>query len=111
MRRKIDLVDDEQIGPGDAGAAFRRNLVACRNIDDVNRYVRKLRGKSSGEIIAARLDQDQVELGKLRAHVRDRGEVHRSVLADRGVRAAAGLDTGDTMRRRRTGAHEKLRIP
>ena len=35
MRRKIDLVDDEQIRPGDARAAFGGNLVACRDVDQI----------------------------------------------------------------------------
>jgi hypothetical protein len=32
-----------------------------------------------------------------RAQLGDRGEVDRGVLADRGVRAAAGLDAGDAL--------------
>jgi hypothetical protein len=55
-----------------------------------------------GEIVAAGFDQHQVEIGKFGAHVGDRGEVHRGVLADRGMRAAAGLDAGDTIGRQRS---------
>ena len=39
-----------------------------------------------------------------------RGEVHRGVLADRGVRAAAGLDADDALGRQRLGAHQDLRV-
>src|SRR5215472_15504658 len=30
--RKVDLVDDQQVGTGDAGAALGRDLVAGRNV-------------------------------------------------------------------------------
>ena len=50
-----------------------------------------------------RADQHQIELGEFLAHLGDRGEVDRGVLADRGVRAAAGLDTGNALGRKRAG--------
>src|SRR5262245_51678382 len=37
-------------------------------------------------------------------------EVHRRVLADRGVRAAAGLDADDAIRRQRLAAHEEFHV-
>ncbi len=111
MRGEVDLVDDQQVGPGDPGAALRRDLVPRGDIDHVDREIGELGRKRRGEIVAAGFDQDQVEAGKLRAHLRDRGEVGRSVLADRRVRAAAGLDAGDAVRRQRAGAHEIFGIP
>src|SRR3954453_4695338 len=57
MGRQVDLVDDKEVGPGDAGAALRRDLVAGRHVDDVNGDVGELRGKSGSEIITAGFDQ------------------------------------------------------
>jgi hypothetical protein len=37
MGRKVDLVDDEEIGPDDAGAALGRNLVAGGNASFLTR--------------------------------------------------------------------------
>ena len=111
MRREIDLVDDEQVGTGDARPALRRDLVAGRDVDDVDRHVGELRREGRGEVVAAGFDQHQIELGKLRSHLGDRGEVDRGVLADRGVRTAAGLDAGDALGRQRAGAHQILGVP
>src|SRR6185312_4678263 len=38
-------------------------------------------------------------------------EIHRGVLADRGMRTAARLDAGDTIRRQRARAHQELGVP
>src|SRR5215475_11081337 len=39
QRCQIGLVDDQQIGTSDTGAALSRDFVARRNIDDVDRQV------------------------------------------------------------------------
>src|SRR5215469_17703316 len=62
LRSEIDFVDDEKIGAGDPGAAFARDLVAGSDVDDIDRQIGELRGEGRGEVVAARLDQDQVEL-------------------------------------------------
>src|SRR5439155_13919578 len=36
MGRKIDLVDDQKVGPGDARAALGRDLVARSHVDDID---------------------------------------------------------------------------
>src|SRR4029079_9020493 len=91
MRRQIGLVDDQEIRPRDAGAALGGNLVAGGDVDHVDGQIGKLRRKGGGEVVAAGLDQHQVEVGKFSAHVGNSSKVDRGVLADRGVRAAAGL--------------------
>ena len=45
-----------------------------------------------------------VEVGEARLHLGDRREVDRGVLADRRVRAAAGLDADDAFLRQRLAA-------
>ena len=42
--------------------------------------------------------------------VGDRGEIDRGILADRGVRASAGLDAEDALRRQRAGADQELGV-
>src|SRR5216683_3260603 len=56
------------------------------------------------------LARDLVEPGEALAHLGHRGKVDRGVLADRRVRAAAGLDAGDALRRERARAYQELRI-
>ena len=109
--REIDLVDDQEIGARDAGPALRRNLVAGRDVDDIDREIGKLRRECRGQIVAAGFDQHQIEIGKFLSHVGDRGEIDRGILADRGVRTAAGLDAGDALGRERAGAHQIFGVP
>jgi len=92
MRCEIDLVDHQEIRARDAGTTLPRNLVAGGDVDHVDRQVRKLGREGRGQIVAAGLDQHEIERGEFLPHVGDRGEIDRGVLADRGVRTAAGLD-------------------
>src|ERR1043166_9265091 len=81
--RQIRFVDDEQVGLGDAGAAFARNLITAGNINDVGAEV-------GGKIIAARLDEKQVGL-KTAMEFLQGDQVCGDVFTDGGVRASAGL--------------------
>lgn len=64
MRGEIDLVDDQQIRARDAGAALARDLLSLRDVDDVYGDVGKLGGEGCREIVAAGLDEDEVEPGE-----------------------------------------------
>src|SRR5204863_2990872 len=50
--REIGLVDDQEVGAGDAWAALARDLVARRDIDDVDRQIGELGREGGGEIVA-----------------------------------------------------------
>jgi len=109
QRGEVDLVDHEQIGLRDAGAALARHLVAVRDVDDIDRIVGELAAVLRGEVVAAALD-DQ-ELGGDGLHqVVEREQVRRDVLADRGVRAAAGLDGADPGERQGLVPGEELGV-
>src|SRR5205085_677783 len=110
QRREIGFVDDEEVGAGDARSAFTRDLVAGGDVDDVDRQIGKLGGEGGGEVVAARLDQDQVEIRKKTVHFRYGGEIYRGVLADRGVGATAGLDPADPLGRQCAAAGEEFGI-
>ena len=60
-RRQIDLVDDQQIGLGDARAALARDLLAGCDVDDVEREVGELGRKGRGEVVTAGFDEDQLD--------------------------------------------------
>ena len=110
-RSEVGLVDHQQVRPGDARPALARDLVAGRHVDDVDGEVRQLRREGRREVVATRFDEDQVEVGELRVHLVDGGEVDRGVLADRGVRTAAGLDAEhDAFRLQRAGAGKEFRV-
>ena len=70
----------------------------------------KLRAERGREIVAAALDEDQIEIGKARDQPRDRLEIDRSILADRGMRTAAGFHADDALGGERFVAHQELRI-
>ena len=62
--RKVGLVDHQQIGPQDAEPALARNIVAAGRIDDEQPIVDELEREGRGEIVAAGLDQHDIELRK-----------------------------------------------
>jgi hypothetical protein len=55
--------------------------------------------------------QHQIERGEFLPHVGARREIGRRILADRGMRAAAGFDAGDAIRNERAGTHQIFRVP
>src|SRR5271166_3558795 len=50
VRGEVDLVDDEQVRAGDAGAAFARDFFAARDVDDIDGEISELRRERGGEI-------------------------------------------------------------
>src|ERR1043166_3247437 len=94
--RQIRFVDDEQVGLGDAGAAFARNLITAGNINDVGAEVGQLAAEMGGKIIAARLDEKQVGL-KTAMEFLQGDQVCGDVFTDGGVRAPAGLHGADAL--------------
>src|SRR5258708_248517 len=81
-RREIDLVDHEQVGLGDPGAALARNLVARGDVDHVEGEVGELRAEGRREVVAAGLDEDHLERGETAIETRHRLEVDPPVLAN-----------------------------
>jgi hypothetical protein len=92
------------------GAALARDLFAGGHVDDVDGEVGKLRRKGRREVVAAGLDEDQLDIGKSALQAVDGFEIDRGILADRRVRAAAGFDADDAFRRQRRVLDQKLGI-
>ena len=63
--RQVRLVDDEQVGPDNAGAALARNVAAAGDVDHEHPVVHQVEGEGGGEVVAAAFDQDQIEGAKL----------------------------------------------
>src|SRR5579883_2457635 len=110
QRCQIDLVDHEEIGARDPRPSLARNLVAGGDVDHIDREIREFRTERRRKIVAAGLDEDEVEIGKAPSHLGHRGEIDRGVLADRRMRTTAGLDADDPLGHQRAGAREELRI-
>jgi hypothetical protein len=53
MRGEVDLVDDQEIGAGDAGAALGGNLVARGDVNDIDGEVGKLWRESCREVVTS----------------------------------------------------------
>ena len=110
MGREVDLVDDQQIGFGDARAALARNFIAGGDVDHVERKVGKLGAEGCREIVAATLDQNDVESGKASIHFRHRRQIHRRILANGRVRATARFHTDNAIGVERLVAQQKLGV-
>jgi hypothetical protein len=87
---EIGFVDDEQIGLSNARTALTGNLVAPRNIDDLDGEIGKFATETSGQIVAARFNQEDFGV-KFLMEFLEREQVCRNVLANGGVRATAGF--------------------
>ena len=93
--RDVDLVDHEQVRAGHAGPALARHLVAAGDVEHEQLHVDEPLGEREREVVAAALDEHQVERTLPLLEVLDGVEVGGDVLADGGVGAAAGLDRDD----------------
>ena len=89
VRREVDLVDHEQVGERHARAALARHLVAAGDVDHEDLHVDEAAAEDRGEVVAAALDERDVDAAVLRLESLDGVEVGGDVVADRGVRAAA----------------------
>ena len=74
------------------------------------RQVGQLGAERRGQVVAAALDDHEVQLGELARQAVDGVEVDRRVLADRRVRAAAGLDADDALLGEGAAAHQELGV-
>ena len=110
MRREVDLVDHEQVGVRDCGAAFCRNFVAAGNVDHVDRRVGEIGAEGRSKVVPAAFDDQQAQVRETRLEFPHRFEIHRGVFADRGVRAAAGFDGEDALGRQASAAGQDLRV-
>lgn len=106
---EIGLVDDEEIALGDAGAALAGHLVAAADVDDVDDEVGQLAAVVGGEVVTARLDEQQVRR-ELAVQVLEGGQVRRDVLAHRRVRTPARLDGADPRCRQRPVPRQELGV-
>ena len=52
-----------------------KHVVARRYIDDIDGEVGKLRREGCGKVVAARFDDDQVEVGKRRIEIGNGGKI------------------------------------
>ena len=110
-RGEVGLVDHEQVGGGDARAALARHLVAAGHVDHEDLHV-----DEAGLNVAVRLSpplstRTRSSGPRPRLQLLDRVEVGGDVVADRGVRAAAGLDGEDPLGRQHAGARAGSRRP
>jgi hypothetical protein len=110
QRREVYLVYDQEVGARDTGPAFAWDLVARRDIDDVDRQIGQLRAEGRGQVVTPRFDEDDIEIGKTPAHLGDGGKIGRGILADRRVRAAARLDPDDTLGQQRARSRQELGV-
>lgn len=82
---------------------------AHRDVDDIDDIVRELARVIGGEVVTAALDEQELA-AILRLERLERTHVRADVLADRGVRAAAGLDCEDARRRERLVLDQELLV-
>ena len=110
MRRKIDLVDHQEVRSRNAGSTLPWNLVARGHIDDVDREIDQLGTERCAEVVAAAFDNHEIEVWKLAIESVDCREIHRSVFPDCSMWASARFDANNAILGQGLGAQEKLRV-
>src|SRR5579862_6553536 len=96
MLREVRLVDHEQVGLGDAGAALAGDLVAPGHVDHVDRKIDELAAELGGEVVPPTLYEEQ--LGTNREHeVVECIEIVADVFANGSVRAAPRFHGADAI--------------
>ncbi|HZO56638.1 MAG TPA: hypothetical protein VFB63_28270 [Bryobacteraceae bacterium] len=106
---EIGFIDDKQVTLRDARAAFARNFVATRNVDNLDGEVGELAAEARGEIVAAGFDEEQVGV-ELAMEFFQGEQVGGDVLANGRVGAAAGFDGFDTFRWKCFVANKELSV-
>src|ERR1700746_2241976 len=79
VRSKINFIYYKQVRASDSGTALARNLIALGDVDDVDPDVDELGAERGCKIIAAALDEDQLEARKRALEIGNRLQVHRSI--------------------------------
>ena len=110
QRGHVDLIDHQQVALRYAWPALSRDLVPGADVDDVDGKVRQFWRKRGAEIIATRLNQDQLEPLMSFLEFINRGKVHRRILTNRRVWTSTGLDTQNPRFVQRVVASQKLSI-
>lgn len=91
---EVGFVDDEEVALGDARAAFARDFIAARDVDDLDGEVGKFAAEAGGEVVAAGFDEEDLGM-ELFVEFFEGDEVGGDVLANGGVGAAAGFNGAD----------------
>ena len=110
VRREVGLVDHEQVRARDPRPALARDVVAAGDVDDEDLHVGERRAEDRREVVAAALDEHELERPLVALELLDGLEVDRDVVADRGVRAAAGLHGDDPLGLEHAGRAQELGV-
>src|SRR5690606_6912757 len=102
--------DDEEVGSGNRRATLAWDFFALRHRDHIDGDVCQVRRESRRQIVAAALDQDDIEIGELAVEIVDGREVERGVFADRRMRTAARFNTDNAVLRNGLHAREDQRV-
>ena len=106
---EVGFVDDEEVGLGDAGAAFARDFIAAGDVDDLDGVVGKFAAEAGGEIVTAGFEQEDVGAEFL-MEIFEGEKIGGDVFADGGVRAATGFDGADAFGGEGFVADEKFAV-
>src|SRR5581483_10522841 len=59
---EVGFVDNEQVGLGDARAAFARDFVAASDVNDVNSVIGQFAAEMGGQVVAPGFKQQNVRV-------------------------------------------------
>ena len=110
VRGEVDLVDEQEVGTGNARTALARDLVARGDVNDVDGVVGQFRGEGGRQVVAATLDENKLQVAIVIRQAGDGFEVYGSVFANGAVWTAAGFNADDAFDVQGTAAAQKFGI-
>src|SRR5580700_8388361 len=110
IRRKVNLVNHQQIRPHNPWAAFARNFVTLGHVDHINPDIHQLRTERRAQIVAAAFNKYKFQARKTILKLSDSPQIHGSVLANRRVRTSARLHSSHSFGRQRPLPQQIFRV-
>src|SRR5581483_3554764 len=107
---QIDLVDEQQVGIRLRRATLARDLLATSDVDDVDGVVHQLGTERSREVVAARLDQEDLQGAEGGLQILDRVQVDRDVVTHCRMRTGTRFDASNALGRQRSGPNQEVSI-
>jgi len=93
-RSQVGLIDDQQVGLRNAGAAFAGNLIASGDVNNINGVIGQFAAEMGGEVVASGFQQQELRVKFLLQFFQSQ-QVGGNIFANRGMGATAGFNRAD----------------
>src|ERR1700722_6238822 len=97
VRSEVNFIYYKEVRASDSRTTLAGDLIALGDVENVAPNIDKLRAERGGKIIAAALDEDQLQSRKRALEIGNRLQVHRGIFANGRMRAGTSLNSADAI--------------